>query len=110
MLPPLPTGISSRRGPAMPQADRSRTSKKSTQLKNLIASKELKFLIEVHNGLSAKIADETGFEGMWGSGLSISAACGVRDNNELSWTQVLDVVEYVTDATSCRRCWAYRTE
>lgn len=40
-----------------------------------------------------------GFKGIWGSGLSISAQLGVRDSNEASWTQVLDVVEYMSDAT-----------
>jgi len=73
---------------------------RTAKLKNLITSKELSFLMEVHNGISAKIAEEAGFEGLWGSGLSISAACGVRDNNELSWTQVLDILEYITDNTS----------
>lgn len=60
----------------------------------------LHFLMEAHNGLSAKIAEEAGFEGIWGSGLSISAALGVRDNNEASWTQVMEVVEFMADATS----------
>lgn len=60
----------------------------------------LHFLMEAHNGLSAKIAEEAGFAGIWGSGLSISAALGVRDNNEASWTQVLEVVEFMADATS----------
>ena len=48
--------------------------KKTTQLKNLVTRPELAFLMEAHNGLSAKIAEEAGFEGIWGSGLSISAA------------------------------------
>jgi len=74
--------------------------KKSTQLKNLITSKSLSFIMEAHNGLSAKITEEAGFSGIWGSGLSISAALGVRDNNEASWTQVLDVLEFMSDATS----------
>jgi phosphoenolpyruvate phosphomutase len=56
--------------------------------------------MEAHNGLSAKIVEETGFKGIWGSGLSISAALGVRDNNEASWTQVLEVVEFMSDATT----------
>ncbi len=73
--------------------------KKTTRLKQMIASKDLSFLMEAHNGLSAKIAEEAGFEGIWGSGLSISAALGVRDNNEASWTQVLEVVEFMADAT-----------
>src|SRR5512140_3491143 len=74
--------------------------KKSTLLRNMLMSSELEFLMEAHNGLSAKIAEEAGFKGIWGSGLSISAALGVRDNNEASWTQVLEVVEFMADATS----------
>src|SRR3712207_9227408 len=52
------------------------------------------------SGLSAKIAEEAGFEGIWASSLSISAALGTRDNNEASWTQVLEVVEFMADATT----------
>ncbi|MBK8214585.1 MAG: phosphoenolpyruvate mutase [Myxococcales bacterium] len=74
--------------------------KKTTQLKHLVTRPELSFLMEAHNGLSAKIAEEAGFEGIWGSGLSISAALGCRDNNEASWTQVLEVVEFMADATT----------
>lgn len=73
--------------------------KKTTLLKTLITSPELGFLMEAHNGLSARIVEEAGFKGIWGSGLSISAALGVRDNNEASWTQVLDVLEFMSDAT-----------
>jgi len=74
--------------------------KKTVQLRQLLQGKKLQFLMEAHNGLSAKIAEEAGFRGIWGSGLSISAALGVRDNNEASWTQVLEVVEFMSDATS----------
>lgn len=74
--------------------------KKSTALKNMLRDPGLHFLMEAHNGLSAKIAEEAGFQGIWGSGLSISAALGVRDNNEASWTQVLEVVEFMADATT----------
>lgn len=73
---------------------------KTTQLKQLLCSPQLEFLMEAHNGLSAKIVEEAGFAGIWGSGLAISAAYGVRDNNEASWTQVLDNVEFMSDATS----------
>lgn len=74
--------------------------KKTTQFKQLLHSNEIEFLMEAHNGLSARIVEETGFKGVWASGLSISAALGVRDNNEASWTQVLDVVEFMSDATT----------
>lgn len=75
-------------------------SKKTTQLKNMLQSPELEFLMEAHNGLSAKIVEEAGFKGVWASGLSMSAAMGVRDNNEASWTQVLEIVEFMSDATT----------
>jgi len=55
--------------------------------------------MEAHNGLSAKIVEEAGFKGIWGSGLSISAQLGVRDSNEASWTQVMEVMEFMSDAT-----------
>lgn len=74
--------------------------KKTTQFKQLLHSDRLEFLMEAHNGLSAKIVEETGFKGIWGSGLAISAALGVRDNNEASWTQVLEVIEFMSDATT----------
>lgn len=74
--------------------------KKATQLRNLINSKQLEFIMEAHNALSAKIVEDAGFKGIWASGLSISAAMGVRDNNEASWTQVLEVLEFMSDATS----------
>ena len=73
--------------------------KKTTQFKQMLLSDQVEFLMEAHSGLSAKIVEEAGFSGIWGSGLSISAALGVRDNNEASWTQVLEVVEFMSDAT-----------
>jgi len=75
-------------------------SKRTTEFKQLLHSDRVEFLMEAHNGLSAKIVEEAGFKGIWASGLAISAAMGVRDNNEASWTQVLEVVEFMSDATT----------
>ncbi|CAE1307658.1 pepM [Acanthosepion pharaonis] len=72
---------------------------KTKQLKQMLESPKLEFIMEGHNGLSARIVQEAGFKGIWGSGLSISAQLGVRDSNEASWTQILDVMEYMSDAT-----------
>jgi len=72
---------------------------KPQQFKRLLQSEQLEFICEAHNGLSAKIVEEAGFVGIWASGLSISAQFGVRDNNEASWTQVLEVLEFMSDAT-----------
>lgn len=72
--------------------------KKSTQLKKMLTSPELEFIMEAHSGISARIAEEAGFKGIWASGLSMSAMMGVRDSNEASWTQVLEVLEFMNDA------------
>jgi phosphoenolpyruvate phosphomutase len=74
--------------------------RKTTRLRQLVTRPELAFLMEAHHGLSAKIVEEAGFEGVWASGLTISAAFGVRDNNELSWTQVTDHVAFMAEAVS----------
>jgi phosphoenolpyruvate phosphomutase len=73
---------------------------RSSQFKKLLLSEQLEFICEAHNGLSAKIVQEAGFRGIWASGLSISAQFGVRDNNEASWTQVLENLEFMSDATT----------
>lgn len=68
--------------------------------RNELLSRETSFICEAHNGLSAKIVEESGFSGIWASGLSISAQYGLRDNNEASWSQVLDAVEFMADAST----------
>lgn len=73
---------------------------KSEQFRAMLASPTPEFLMEAHSGVSARIVEEAGFSGIWGSGLAISASLGVRDSNEASWTQVLDVVEFMSDAST----------
>lgn len=73
---------------------------KNKQLKEIITSSDLDFLMESHNALSAKIAENAGFKGLWASGLTISASLGLSDRNEASWTQVLDAVEFMTEHVS----------
>jgi phosphoenolpyruvate phosphomutase len=75
------------------------TTSRSARLRQMLTSNELEFLMEAHNGISARIAREAGFKGIWGSGLAISAQYGVRDNNEASWTQVVDTLEFMADAS-----------
>lgn len=72
---------------------------KSTKLRALLESNQLEFIMEAHNGISAQIVEKAGFKGIWGSGLSMSAQFGVRDSNEASWTQVVDMLEFMSDAT-----------
>lgn len=70
-----------------------------TRLREMLVSGKLEFLMEAHNGLSARIVREAGFKGIWASGLAIAAQFGVRDNNEASWTQVVETLEFMADAS-----------
>ena len=72
---------------------------RAAALRAEICSPDLSFLMEAHSGLSAKIVEEAGFRGIWASGLTVSASLGLRDSNEASWTQVLEVLECMADAT-----------
>ncbi|MBT8078004.1 MAG: phosphoenolpyruvate mutase [Gammaproteobacteria bacterium] len=80
--------------------DRRATDKKTVKFRNLLQSDQLEFICEAHNGLSAKICEEAGFKGIWASGLCLSAQFGVRDSNEASWTQLMEMLEFMSDATS----------
>ncbi len=72
---------------------------RAAALRAEIYSPFMTFLMEAHSGLSAKIVEEAGFPGIWASGLSISASLGLRDSNEASWTQVLEVLEFMAEST-----------
>ena len=73
---------------------------RAARLRKLLTSPETSFIMEAHNGLSARIVEEAGFQGIWGSGLTISSQFGVRDNNEASWTQIIELLEFMSDASS----------
>jgi phosphoenolpyruvate phosphomutase len=74
--------------------------KRTTAFRELLHSPELEFLCEAHNGITARIAEEAGFKGIWAGGLCMSAQYGVRDSNEASWTQVLEMLEFMADAST----------
>ena len=74
--------------------------KRTTRFRRLLGSPELELLLEAHNGISAMIGEEAGFKALWAGGLCMSAQFGVRDNNEVSWTQVLEMLEFMADATT----------
>ncbi len=88
-------------GPVQPiDDDATGALSKAARFRRLLHSRHLSFLLEAHNGLSAKVVEEAGFEGIWASGLAIASAFGVRDSNEASWTQVLEVLDFMSDATT----------
>lgn len=53
----------------------------------------------VHDGLSALIAEDSGFDALWASGLGIAAAHGVPDANILTMTEVCAATEVIARAS-----------
>jgi phosphoenolpyruvate phosphomutase len=74
--------------------------KATTAFRRLLEERGTVYICEAHNALSARIVEEAGFPAIWASGLTISAQAGLRDNNEASWTQVLDHLEFMSDAVT----------
>jgi len=68
-------------------------------LRALLRGSEPAVLMGAHDGLSARIAAEAGFPALWASGLCISTALGVRDSDEASWTELLDMAARVVEAS-----------
>lgn len=60
-------------------------------LKESLSAGRLVSLMSAHNPLSARLAEEAGFDGIWASGFELSAAYGVPDASLLSLTQHLDM-------------------
>ncbi len=57
-------------------------------------------LAGVFDGASSLLAEETGFDGLWASSYSISAACGLPDAGCLSITALLSIWERIVSASS----------
>lgn len=51
-----------------------------------------------HDALSARVAENAGFNGVWISSLAVSAVAGKCDRNEVSWGEMVDVVERVSES------------
>lgn len=51
-----------------------------------------------HDALSAKLAEEAGFDAIWASGFGISAVQAVPDANILTLTETLDAVRHIATA------------
>jgi phosphoenolpyruvate phosphomutase len=69
----------------------------SNPLKTKLAANDLVTLMSAHNPLSARLAEEAGFDGIWASGFELSAAYGVPDASLLSLTQHLDMTRAIIE-------------
>src|SRR5579862_4684576 len=70
------------------------------RLKDKLAAGELITVMSAHNPLSARLAEEAGFDGIWASGFELSAAFGVPDASLLSFTQHLDMTRAIIEQTT----------
>lgn len=72
---------------------------KARKLRELMARPGPIVIIGAHNGLSGKIGEEAGFEGLWASGFEISASYAVPDANILTMAENLSVAQMMNNST-----------
>ncbi|MGH9805114.1 MAG: isocitrate lyase/phosphoenolpyruvate mutase family protein [Candidatus Acidiferrales bacterium] len=72
---------------------------KAGRLRELLARSEPTLLIGAHNGLTAKLAEEAGFDAVWAGGFEICAARGMPDASVLTMAEHLGVTSEINDAT-----------
>lgn len=69
-------------------------------LKKQIEKGRLIRIVGAHNGLTAKLVEEAGFEGVWASGFEISTSHAVPDANILTMTDFLNAASGMTRTVS----------
>lgn len=69
-------------------------------LRERLARGEQVLLAGAHNGLSARLVERAGFDGVWASGFEISTARGVPDANILTMAEALEAARQMADAVS----------
>src|SRR5271155_4905001 len=72
----------------------------SNPLKDKLGLSDLVTLMSAHNPLSARLAEEAGFDGIWASGFELSAAYGIPDASLLSLSQHLDMTRAMIEQVS----------
>ena len=70
------------------------------RLREKMAAAGLVQVMAAHSPLSALLAEEAGFDGLWASGFELSALYGLPDVSLLSMTQHLDMVRAMADRSA----------
>jgi phosphoenolpyruvate phosphomutase len=73
---------------------------KAKKLRDLISRPGPIVIIGAHNGLSGRIGEEAGFDGLWASGFEISASYAVPDANILTMAESLSAAKMMNDVTN----------
>jgi len=74
--------------------------KEKTKLRELMEGNKLIRLVGAHNGLTAKLVENHGFEGVWASGFEISASHASPDANILTMSDSLAAAQDMVDSVS----------
>ena len=69
-------------------------------LRDGIERADLLHVMAAHSPLSAKLAEEAGFDGIWASGFELSALYGLPDVSLVTMTQHLDMVRAMAERSS----------
>lgn len=73
---------------------------KARRLRQMFREKDLVRIVGAHDGLTARLVEKHGFDGVWASGLEISASHAVPDANILTMTDYLEAAVEMNEATS----------
>ncbi|MFH1448176.1 MAG: isocitrate lyase/phosphoenolpyruvate mutase family protein [Candidatus Micrarchaeota archaeon] len=73
---------------------------KARRLRRLFAKKGVIRIVGAHNGLTARLVEKNGFDGVWASGFEISTSHGVPDASILTMTQFLQAASGMNEAVS----------
>lgn len=69
-------------------------------LRDKMAQTGLAHVMAAHSPLSARLAEEAGFDGLWASGFELSALYGLPDVSLVSMAQHLDMVRAIAEQSS----------
>jgi 2-methylisocitrate lyase-like PEP mutase family enzyme len=72
----------------------------SGSLRQKMSERGLVHVMAAHSPLSARLAEEAGFDGLWASGFELSALYGLADVSLVSMTQHLDMVRAMAEQSA----------
>ncbi|WEX07200.1 isocitrate lyase/phosphoenolpyruvate mutase family protein [Chelativorans sp. AA-79] len=73
---------------------------KAKLLRDRMAERGLVHIMAAHSPLSALLAEEAGFDGLWASGFELSALYGLADMSLITMTQHLDMLRAIAGCSS----------
>jgi phosphonopyruvate hydrolase len=73
---------------------------KAQKFRDKLAATDLVHVMAAHSPLSARLAEEAGFDGLWASGFELSALYGLPDVSLISMAQHLDMVRHMAERSA----------